>query len=88
MLIKRCLIDRQVLNGDFDLIVHSDQGKQFQSDEFRLFCEQYTLKRSITRVPRGNQVIESLNNVIKSYIRLRVDPAAKEFKKGSWADPI
>lgn len=69
--------------------MHTDQGTQcFQSDEFNLFCKQHKIKRSITTVPKGKQVIKRIHAVIKSNIRLRVDPEAQGLKLGSWAYPI
>jgi hypothetical protein len=88
LLVKKCLIERRLDINSIELVIHSDQGKQFKSDAFKQFCEQHAIKRSITKVPRGNQVIESLNATIKKNIRLRIDAEAQEFKPGSWADPI
>jgi site-specific recombinase XerD len=88
LLVKKCLIERRLDINSIELVIHSDQGKPFQSDAFKQFCEQHAINRSITKVPRGNQVIESLNATIKKNIRLRIDAEAQDFKPGSWADPI
>lgn len=89
LLIQKCYFQRKINEQDpINLTVHSDQGKQFLSEQFEEFCEAHKITKSITARPRGNQVIESINASIKNNIRLRVDPSAHGFKHGSFADPL
>ena len=53
---------------DLETIVHSDQGIIYSSTAFNKLHENYTIKRSMSRVgtPTDNPVIESLNGWIKN----------------------
>ena len=53
---------------DLETIVHSDQGAIYSSTAFNKLHENYTIKRSMSRVgtPTDNPIIESLNGWIKA----------------------
>lgn len=53
---------------DLETIVHSDQGIIYSSTAFNKLHENYTIKRSMSRVgtPTDNPVIESLNGWLKN----------------------
>ena len=66
----KSFLEEKIKRGykDLETIVHSDQGIIYSSTAFNKLHENYTIKRSMSRVgtPTDNPVIESLNGWIKN----------------------
>ena len=66
----RQFLEEKIKRGykDHDTIFHTDQGAIYSSRAFNKLHENYTIKRSMSRVgtPTDNPVIESLNGWIKA----------------------
>jgi site-specific recombinase XerD len=88
-LLQKCISARKLTYTD-KLIIHSDRGTQFTSKEFEDFSQRQGFAHSLNDKPFNNQVSESLNNVIKRFIRLQIEPASSsyKFKPGSNKDPL
>ena len=67
---SKMFLDEKIKRGYKDLvtIVHSDQGTVYSSKAFNQLLDNYTIKRSMSRVgtPTDNPIIESLNGWIKN----------------------
>lgn len=67
------------------LILHSDQGTQFTSEDFVIFCEQHHVQQSMSRAgcPYDNAPMERFYNTLKNeYFNLRRFMDAKSLDEG------
>ena len=66
----KSLLETKIKRGyeNLETIVHSDQGTVYSSTAFNQMHNNYTIKRSMSRVgtPTDNPIIESLNGWIKN----------------------
>jgi len=63
----------------------TDNGTQFESEEFRDFCEQFKIRKSFSAVahPQANGQVEAVNKIIKSTIKKQLENA-----KSGWVDKL
>jgi transposase InsO family protein len=63
-----------------------DNGKQFDNQDFREFCNSISTKALFASVyhPQSNRVVERANGMIFSAIKKRL----LDNKKGKWADQL
>ena len=62
-----------------------DNGTQFDSNEFRAFCDDFGIKKSFSSVDHSqiNGQIEAVNNIIKFNLKIKF-----EEHKGLWAEEL
>ena len=60
----------------------SDNGTQFDSNEFHAFCDDLGIKKSFSSVdqPQTNDQVEAINNIIKFNLKMKLEEC-----KGLWA---
>jgi len=63
----------------------TDNGTQFESEEFKGFCGKYKIQKSFAAVahPQVNGQVEAVNKIIKSTIKKRLEKA-----NGGWVDEL
>jgi len=63
----------------------TNNGTQFESEEFQNFCEQFKIKKSFSTVayPQANGQVEAVNKIVKSTIKKQL-----EKEKGGWVDKL
>ena len=63
----------------------TDNGTQFESKEFKEFCQKYGIEKKHAAVahPKANGQVEAVNKIIKSILKKRMEKA-----RGKWADEL
>ena len=63
----------------------TDNGTQFESEEFQDFCKRFKIQKSFSAVahPQANGQVEAVNKIIKSTIKKQLEKA-----KGGWVDKL
>ena len=63
----------------------SDNGKQFNCNEFKEFCENLQIKKSFSSVvrPQANGQVEAINKTIKHNLKTKLEDL-----KGRWVDEL
>ena len=63
----------------------SDNGTQFDSNEFRDFCNDLEIKKSFSLVdhPQTNGQVEAVNKIIKFNLKMKLEEL-----KGLWAEEL
>ena len=63
----------------------TDNGKQFDNDDFVSFCTELGIKKNFSSVyrPQANRQVEAVNKVIKHTLKRKLDSL-----KGRWADDL
>ena len=63
----------------------TDNGTQFESEEFQDFCKRFKIQKSFSAVshPQANGQVEAVNKIIKSTIKKQLERA-----KGGWVDKL
>ena len=63
----------------------TDNGTQFESEEFQNFCKKFKIQKSFSAVahPQANGQVEAVNKIIKSTIKKQLEQA-----KGGWVDKL
>jgi len=63
----------------------TDNGTQFESEDFKNFCEQFKIQKSFSTVDHSqeNGQVEAVNKIIKSTIKKQLEKA-----KGGWVDKL
>ena len=75
-------------NGEKIKCFRSDRGGEFNSDEFRSFCEENGIKRELTAPysPQQNGVVEKKNKTIMSCVRSMLKE--KKLALELWAEAV
>jgi len=63
----------------------SDNGLQFDSDEFANWCQEYGIAKSFSAIayPQANGQVEAVNKVLKTLIKKKLEKS-----KGAWVDKL
>jgi hypothetical protein len=63
----------------------TDNGTQFESKEFKEFCQRYGIEKRFAAVahPKANGQVEAVNKIIKSILKKRLEKA-----RGKWVDEL
>ena len=63
----------------------SDNGLQFDSAEFRKFCDDLDIKKGFSAVihPQANGQVEAVNKILKQNLKTKLDE-----HKGAWAEEL
>ena len=63
----------------------SDNGKQFDSDEFKIFCNELGIVKSFSAVvhPQSNGQVEAVNKILKHNLKAKL-----ESHKGAWPEEL
>ena len=68
--------------------LRSDNGGEFTSKEFDLFCETHGIKRqfSVTRTPQQNGIVERMNRTVQEAARTMLNEA--KLSDGYWREDV
>ena len=63
----------------------SNNGKQFDSDEFKNFCNELSIVKSFSAVvhPQSNVQVEAVNKILKYNLKAKL-----ESHKGAWPEEL
>ena len=77
--VARAFVDNFISRFGSPCIIHSDQGRQFESDLFTALCTllEVTKTRTTGYHPSGNGQVERYNRTLMSLIRAHLDGGSK-----------
>ncbi|GAU51028.1 hypothetical protein TSUD_291040 [Trifolium subterraneum] len=82
----KCMVEKE--SSEVICCLRTDRGGEFNSDEFREFCEEHGIKRQLTAAytPQQNGIAERKNRTIMDMVKSML--AAKDIPKEFWPEAV